>query len=264
MAKKKRRRKKRGDIESRIVDVDQANPYLNILIFGRNGKGKTRFGASAENVLIVDINEKGTLSARDSGAKVFEVKTWADIDEVYWYLKRGNHDHEAVSIDTLTALTALCMKHVLREAADRDITRDPNMPDRQAWGKVGKLMEEQIYRFRNLPMHTIFLAQERTVGDAEEGEEVYTTANLPASVRGSALGAVGIIGRTYKRKVIKRNKKTKKKTRKWEFRILIGDHEDYETKDRIYSGLGPVVANPTVPKFVEAATSTKTEEDTDA
>lgn len=259
MAKKTKRRKKRGDIESRIVDVDQANPYLNILVFGRNGKGKTRFCASAENALIVDINEKGTLSARDSGAKVFEVKTWADIDEVYWYLKRGNHDFEAVGIDTLTALTALCMKHVLKEEHDRDLTRDPMMPDKRAWGKVGKLMEQQIYRFRNLPMHTIFTAQERTVGDAEEGEDVYTTASLPASVRTSALGAVGIIGRTYKKKVVKRNKKTKKKSVKWEFRMLIGDHEDYETKDRIYSGLGSIVANPTVPLFVEAATSTKKE-----
>lgn len=260
MAKKKRRKKgsaRGSNVEGRIVSVDQANPYLNILVFGRNGKGKTRFAASAENVIIIDINEKGTLSARDTDAKVFEVKSWADIDEIYWFLKRGNHDFEAVALDTLTALTALCMKHVLKEEADRDITRDPMMPDRRAWGKVGKLMEEQIYRFRNLPMHTIFIAQERTVGDAEEGEEVITTANLPASVRGSALGAVGIIGRMYKRKVTTRNKKTKKKITKWEFRMLIGDHEDYETKDRIYSGLGSIVREPTVPKFIEAATSTK-------
>lgn len=259
MAKKRRKRRARGDIEHRIMSVDEANPYLKILVYGRNGKGKTRFAASGPSVLIGDVNEKGTLSARGTGAKVFPIDKWSDVDDLYWYLKRGNHDYETVALDTLTALTAMCMKYVLKESADRDPTRDVDLPERRAWGKVGKLMGEQIYRFRNLPMHVVFTAQERTVGDAEEGEEVYITADLPAQARAAALGAVSIIGRVYKKKVTTRSKKTKRKKTTWEFRLLIGDHEDYETKDRAYSGLGPIVRDPTMTKLIEAATTTTEE-----
>jgi AAA domain len=257
----KKRKRKRGDIESRIVSVDEANPYLKVLIYGRNGKGKTRFAASGPNTLIGDVNEKGTLSARGSGARVFPVETWADIDDLYWYLKRGDHEYETVAIDTLTALAELCMKHVLKESLDRDPTRPPKVASKRDWGTVGTLMSEQIYRFRNLPMHVVFTCQERTVGDAEEGEEVYKTADLPGKARAAALGSVSIIGRVYKKKVVKRNKKTKAKTRKWQFRLLIGDHEDYETKDRAFSGLGPIVVEPTMTKLIQAATSTEGADD---
>ena len=250
----KRRRKKGAGLESRIVPVDQANPHVKILVYGRNKKGKTRFCGSAPNVLVVDVNERGTLSIRGSGAKVFPMRTWGDIDEVYWYLKRGDHDYETVAIDTLTALNALCLSHVLKEGHDRDSTKDPKMPRRQDYGKVAEMMKFEILRFRNLPMHVIFTAQERTVGDPEEGEDVVACPDLPAGSRGTAMGSVSIVGRVYRKRVKRRNKKTRRVVSKWQTMLWVGDHEDFEAGDRTNS-LGKVVTNPTMPKVIEAATN---------
>src|SRR5262245_38984839 len=58
--------------------------YLRLLVYGQNGKGKTRFGASGPNVLLIDCNEKGSLSIRHYPAQVFRVETWTDIDLAYW------------------------------------------------------------------------------------------------------------------------------------------------------------------------------------
>src|ERR671937_2146652 len=87
--------------KSKIVDASEFE-YLRILVYAQNGKGKTRFGASGPKSIVVDCNEKGSLSIRRFPAKVFKVETWTDIDLAYWYLKAGKHDFETVVLDTVT------------------------------------------------------------------------------------------------------------------------------------------------------------------
>lgn len=254
MARGKRKRKlKPSQVGKRITSVDEANPHVKVLVYGRNGKGKTRFAASAPNCLIIDINEKGTLSARSfKGVKVFEVSNWYDIPAIYWYLKKGDHPYQSVAIDTLTAMQALAMEQVLYEGYERDENKDPKTPSKRDWGSTATMMREEINKFRNLPMNVIFTAQERKVGDAEEGEDVITTVDLPAGARGVALGAVQVIGRCYKKEVKSKKGKRRGKS-KWEFRLLVGDHESFDTKDRTYS-LGRILREPSVPKIIKAAT----------
>lgn len=249
MARKKKKSLKSAQVAEQIKDVAEANPYVKILVYGRNGKGKTRFAASAPKVLIIDVNEKGTRSARSfKGVKVIEISNWHDLAGVYWYLKKGDHDFQSVAIDTLTGLQALCMDQVLYEGYERDQTKDPKTPTKRDWGTTAKLMGEEIHKFRNLPMNVIFTAQERVTGDPEEGEPILVTADLPNGARTPALAAVEVIGRVYKQKV--KNKKTKKSS--WKFLMQVGDHEEYDTKDRTYS-LGNILVEPSVPKIIKAS-----------
>lgn len=251
MARRRKRKLKSSQVAKRIVDITEASPYVKVLVYGRNGKGKTRFAASAPNCIIADVNEQGTLSARDiPGVKVFPVEDWYDLQALYWYLKKGEHSFQSVAIDTLTALQKLCMATVLYEGYERDSTKDPKTPTKRDWGKTATMMEEEILKFRNLPMNVIFTAQERVTGDPEEGEPTLITADLPAGARGSALGAVQVIGRMYKKEVKKG--KGKKRRSKWEFRMFVGDHAELDTKDRTYT-LGRIVKNPTVPKIIQAS-----------
>ena len=120
-------------LPSRIgsLSVDEANPYVKILVYGRNGAGKTRFAATGPSVVMLDVNEEGTRSAKGTGAKKFQVETWADIGDVSWYLKAGNHSYESVAIDTVTALNRLVLKMVMGEAEDRDPNRELSTPDRR-------------------------------------------------------------------------------------------------------------------------------------
>lgn len=239
----------------RIVSVSTAEPYLNILVYGPNGAGKTRFAATAPNLLIIDVAERGTRSARKSGADVFHARVWEDVTHAYWYLREGNHNYESVAIDTLTNLQHACMRHVLGEQEDRDPNRPVAMPDQRSWGKMGELMKPLILNFRNLPMHTIFVAQERRVDNEETGDSTKVPDLSPAP-RGIAMGAVDIIGRMYQREVRSANKKTGKEVSKWEPRLVVGPREGIESKDRT-GALGSVVRNPTIPEILEVSQNGK-------
>lgn len=238
-------------VKKRIVPVEDADPYVKVLLYGKNKKGKTRTAAAAPKPLIIDINERGTRSVRGyKGAEVFPVNKWEDVTWAYWMLKEGNHDYETVILDTVTQLQNLGMKQVLGEQEDRDPNREPSMPDWKSWNKLKELMVPLILNFRNLPMHVVFVAQEKS----KENEEELTTETFPEvapSIRGTLTGSVDIIGRIYMAQMRSVDKKKKKEVKVWERRMLVGPHDEFITGDR--SGVLPrVVRNPTVNKMIEA------------
>jgi hypothetical protein len=165
-----------------------AEPYLRALIYGPNKNGKTALGATAPHPLILDINEKGTKTARtDQGRLRTAVRVRGPTSS------RGSGTlrtkpttaSRAFVIDTATAMQAVCMRHVLKEAHVRDPNKDPKLPSKRDYGKVTELMRGQILAFRNLPMHGVFLAQERITGDPDEGEPLMHEPDLSAGNRGS-------------------------------------------------------------------------------
>lgn len=251
-------------VERRIVPVSEATPYCRALLYGRHGKGKTRIAASSPDTLIVDINDEGTKSVRDYAIEygrcdVFHAKKWADIIWAYWYLREGQHEYKTVVVDTLTQAQKLCMALVLKLGEDRDPNRPPKTPAQRDWNQMSERMRPVIFDFRNLPMHVVFICQERQDKrqESEDGDVLIRyVPDLSPAVRGDAMAAVDIMGRVYRKPV--RVGRGKKERIVWETRMLVGDHEDYETKDR--SGkLGYIVRNPTMQRFIEAISSTEEE-----
>jgi hypothetical protein len=240
------------NVKKRIVPVEEAEPHVKVLIYGRNGQGKTRTAAAAPKPLIIDINEHGTRSVKSyKGAEVFQVRRWEDITWAYWMLREGEHEYETVILDTVTAMQNLCMRQVLGEAEDRDPNREPSMPDRRSWGKLGELMKPVFLDFRNLPMHVVFIAQERAIENEEEAI-VEHVPNLSPSIRDVATGSVDIIGRVFQREVRVANKRAKKEEKAWETRMLVGPHDEFVTKDRT-GALGRIVRQPSINKIIEVA-----------
>lgn len=266
MARVRRTNKGSGitKFEKGIVPVGEAMPFAKVLLYGRNGKEKTRTAAkSGLNTIIFDINEEGTRSVSSyPNTHVRTIKKWEEFVWGYWYLKEGNHDHEVAIIDTMTQLQKVCMRQVLNEAEDRDPNRPPNAPERRQWLQMTETLRPFIYDFRNLPMHVVFVCQERLDKGSDEDEDAEIRAryvpDLSPGLRGDAMSAVGIMGRMYKRPV--RTGKGRKEKITWEPRMLVGDHEDYETKDRTFQ-LGRVVRNPSMKKIIEAWQSNPPEED---
>jgi hypothetical protein len=240
-----------ASVERRIVGIEEADPYVKLLAYGRNGSGKTRLVAGAPELLLIDVNEKGTTSARQfKGVKVFHAKSWADIVYSYWYLKEGNHPYKSVSIDTTTMMQKACIKQVLKEGEDRDPSKDPKSMSQREWGKVAELMGEMLLNFRNLDMHVLFTAQERTVDDPDE-ETRERVPDLSPGSRGTLTSCVGIIGRVYKKEVRTVDAKRKKEVSKWETRMLVGPSDEFITKDRT-GQLGRIMRNPTMAQIIAA------------
>lgn len=247
-------------IKARVIHVKDANPQCKVLVYGRNGHGKTRFAASGPKTIILDVNEKGTRSVRSYDAHMVPIDKWEELTFAYWWLKAGDHDFQTVVVDTLTQAQQMCMAHILREAEDRDPNRPASMPRRQDWGQLGELMKPLILNFRNLPLNVVFVCQERIDKSGEDEEETTNrrVPDLSPSVRGIAMASVEVMGRIYKRKVRTVNPKTKKETSQWQTRMLVGPHEDYETKDRT-GVLGNILVNPTMEHIIKASFETEDE-----
>lgn len=235
--------------KSRVTSVSEDFHYLKLLAYGANGRGKTWLGATAPKPIIIDCNEHGTMSVRHfKDVQKFPVDVWTDIDLAYWYLHSGDHDRETVVIDTVSSLATLCMKFVLGDEASRDPTKDPAMPSKREWGKVGELMKTQIIQFRNLPMHVIFLAQERrgfVDEDDDEAPEIFP--EVSPSIRTTLTASVDVIGRSYVREVVE--KKGGKKVRTPQYRLWVGPSGRYVTKDRL--GLPKSVGDPNITRILE-------------
>jgi len=238
-----------ASVKKRIVPVSKADPWIKMLVYGRNGMGKTRLACTAPKPLLIDIGEKGTKSVRTyPGVEVYHARSWQEVVWAYWYLKAGGHEHESVILDTLTGMQNICMVQVLKESGDRDPTKDPKTATMRDWGKLAQLMKEQLLNFRNLPLHVVFTAQERLY-DNEDEERVERVPDLSPGSRATATACVDIIGRIYQKErrwAVKGGREKKQ----WETRMLVGPHEDYVTKDRT-GVLGRIVVNPTIPDILE-------------
>jgi AAA domain len=253
--------KLRARVEAQIKPASKLPKRFRLLVYGRSGVGKTRLVSSAPNVLLIDVNEQGHDSVtKDWDPNVYPVEYWDQINEVFWYLQSGDHPYEAFAIDGITGMQNLCMKFVLGDEASRDASRDPDMPSRQVWGKVGELMKTQIINFRNLPMHGLFTALERKrfTGDEDEGGddvEISFGPNCSPGIAGPLEAAVGMIGYLYNRQVIIRPKPTERRKkpkpqRVSRTRLMIGPSDRYLTKDR-YGLMVPHIDAPNIANILD-------------
>ena len=248
---KKNRTSEIAEVASKIKPVSELDPYAKMVVYGRNKVGKTRFVCSSDlPTLLVDCNERGFASVRKRpNVQVYELMRWEDVDPLYWYLRSADNPFKGgvLAIDTITMLATIGMKWVLKDDSERDFGRDPLTPDKRSWGKLGEALKDVIIRFRNLPMHVIFTAQEKVTSteDDDGGTVQEVHPEISPSPRSTLLGAVGIIGRIYTREV---ESAEGKKT--MERRMLLGAHPKYVSGNR-YEELKNVERNPNLGDFLK-------------
>jgi hypothetical protein len=183
---------------------------------------------------------------------VYPVEFWTELNDVYWFLASGNHNYKSVAVDGVTSMQNLCMKFVLGDEASRDASRDPDMPSRQVWGKVGELMKTQVTNFRNLPMHVIFTALQRvrTSGEDMDDDEIFISPACSPSISGHLEAAVGIIGYLTTREVVVKVKGSEKKRKVYRRRMIVAPSDRYLTKDRS-NMLGEFVEGPDISAMID-------------
>lgn len=242
MVKKKRSRVDIEGFQDKIVPANKSRRPLRMGLYGKPGVGKTTFCASASKVLLIDCGEEGTMSIKDTNTDIYYVKEFEDINLVYWFLAKGQHEYETIAVDTITSLQAMGLKYVLNEASELDLTKDPAMADRRDWGKLNVLMQDIVTNFRNLPMNIIFTAHERT--KEEEDGDVETYPLMTPGLRSHWEGMMDLIGRLYTREMEVKGK------RKIVRRMLVGPHDKYISKSRS-KRLPRIIKDPTFPSILK-------------
>ncbi len=248
-------------VSARIKPASEFEDWERMLIYGRSGAGKTRLAATAPNVLLMDIDEKGTKSTKkDLDPLSIRIASVDEFVETYWYLQSGEHEHLSVAIDGVTGLQNMFLNYVLGEQAMLDASRDPDMPSRQVYGKVSKLMKNWITNYRNLDMHVVFTALtriNREGGEDEEDEDLGAVTVGPAvspAIGGHLEAACDTIGYLHTRQVVVR--KGDKRTKVTRRRLLTGPNERYDTKDRNNS-FGAWVDAPDLSKMIDTINGTE-------
>lgn len=246
-----------------------------ILVYGRNKKGKTRFCATAPNVLIIDP-EDGSREERQLDPDVWPITKWSDIDDVYGFLKSGGKSpttgqaYQWVALDGMTRIGSFALDFIRSIDMERDLSRKPTDTKIQDWGKANKLVEGMLHNFHSMRSIGIVLtAQERMIEikemeDFDDDEEATPAGymyvpDLPKGARAPLNQIVDVIGRIYvvRGEFVRRvrdaetGKVTEKPYRK-QRRLWIAPHEMYDTGYRSGFELPDYLTNPTVSTVVRA------------
>lgn len=163
-----------------VHKVQERSPYLNMLIYGDSGTGKTTLAGSADlvpamrPVLFVDI-EGGTESLRHSYPEVDAVRitNWRALQGLYNTLREGGHGYQTVVLDSLTEIQKFNMYQIMAELIAKKGADDPkvdaDVPSMREWGKNLEQIRKFVRAFRDLQMHTIFTALAKEDKDQKTG-----------------------------------------------------------------------------------------------
>lgn len=154
----------------RVSDVSQFR--FNAIIYGRPGAGKTTCAATAPGPILFADCDQGLLALQNPDPTLIKelginlddlffepIKSFADmvnlIQKVGNECKADPNWWGTVVVDNLTELQRVLMNDILKQA-------DRVLPQLQDWNLILMQMQAIVRQLRNLPIHTIFLAHERS------------------------------------------------------------------------------------------------------
>lgn len=147
------------------------------LVHGPSGCGKTVLCTTTGEPTLLISAEAGLLSIADTDAdiQVAEVKSIADIMEVYQLLQQDN-DFKSVCLDSLSEIAEVVL---LNE-------KENNKDVRRAYGELMDQMGQMVRAFRDLPYNVLMTCKQERVKDDATGSLLYVPA-MPGQKLGQQL-----------------------------------------------------------------------------
>lgn len=222
--------------------------WLNAIIYGEVGAGKTHFFGTAEDdpdnflpALLIDIDGgTDTIRHRSKIDISLPIRSMQDLKNLYKEVAADPNYYKTIGIDNITELQKIDMNDVMLEAkasANNPDNVNIYVPSIREWGISGERMRIIVRAFRDLPCHTICLAH------LEEKEDRLTKIprlwpSMPGKLRHELAGFFSVVGylSTYDTEGGEARQIQFAKTRR------------VQAKDR-FQALPPILAdNPTLPQ----------------
>jgi Cdc6-like AAA superfamily ATPase len=237
-----------------IRAVQERSPFLNILIYGDSGTGKTTLAGSADEVpsmrpvLFIDI-EGGTESLRHSYPEVETVRItkWREMQALYNELYRGSTGYQTVVLDSLTEIQKFNMYQIMADLIAKKGEDDPrvdiDVPSMREWGKNLEQVRRFVRAFRDLPMHTVFTALAKSDKDQKTGI-VSIKPSLSGKMADEVAAFLDIVAYYYVKDIVVEDETVARRL------LLTRKTSQHVAKDR--SGMLPmVVESPTMKSLHE-------------
>ena len=215
-----------------VTKVVNRSNFLNIMVFGDSGVGKTHLAGSADDVpdlrpvIVIDF-EGGTESLVRNFPNVEQVRvsSWPEMQKVYDELHRGQHGYQTVILDSLTEIQKFNMYTIMEELVADKPDREIDVPSMREWGRNLEQMRKFVRAFRDLPMNTIFTALKKEDKNEKTGM-VTTLPSLSGKLAGEVAAFLDVVVYYYMKSVTEDDKKVDKRI------LLSAKTETIVAKDR--------------------------------
>lgn len=151
-----------------ILEFKPVDHKIKALIYGSSGSGKTVFGGTAKNVIFASA-EGGLLAIAEKRPHYKAIKSHKDLKDLYFYLLHEKHSYETVIIDSISEVNEIIKLEIE--------SRTGHAMQLQDWGTLSKDIRDLLRKFRDLPMHVIFIAQEQYINDEDKIKKIAPSLN---------------------------------------------------------------------------------------
>ncbi|MDI6840469.1 MAG: ATP-binding protein [bacterium] len=185
-------------LQGRIADIEQMPITAKVLLYSDPGVGKTTAAALSPKPLIINC-EGGTLCLnkfkeyyKKLDIKTFKPDSIKELQEIFWYLKSGEHDRQTVILDSLSEIQRMSMDEILADPK-RDDKYDRDTPILQDYGKNTQQLRRLVRAFRDLPMNVVFTCLAGESKDETDGS-VKIGPSLTPKLASDVMGYVDVVG----------------------------------------------------------------------
>lgn len=215
------------------LDTEDNEPWFKALVYGSTGSGKTTLGVTAPKPLILLSEAQGAIHIRQAAKRLgipvppvfhmetlqdfrdwlralqgdksqpLRVKTRVKVDGVVEDKVVAELDEwpETVVIDSLSDICRILVEEIRRESPPKKGTDGLPVDSQRFWNVLGDRYKALVWAFRDLPMHTLFLALS---DEREEGDEGNRTRVLTADLAMKKLprvtaAAVNLVAYAFRR-----------------------------------------------------------------
>lgn len=244
---------RKGDRYPGSKPVAEVKYHGSTALYGRSGSGKSTLSSTwPKPILYLNIKDNGTDSIADvDDVDVKDIETKQDLlDVILWLHKQANKGkliYKTVVLDTMTQLQGILINEMgvnkkLSSSSKGKRAGDYGTLTKQDWGVIAGDLKAAIMDIRNLPVESIFIAQERVfnLGDEEDdgADQLMPEVGprLMPSVKDDLNASVSIIGNCFIRLKVTKKKGESRIIEKL-YCLRVGPNEVYTTKIRKPKGI---------------------------